>query len=479
MKLRHLLLILSCAFLFSRLVNLTLLPIFVDEANYLDWGWRETHTANFLFYSLYDAKPPFLMWLFGISQNFFPDPLFAGRLVVVLFGLLTLIGLYLISPPSSLLYLTSPIFYFFDRQALMESPLCAIGVWSYYFLTRYLEKPRLKYLLTDGAVIGLGIFTKTNAAIFLFPTLIILALQTLTSKSFTPATHSIFMLLTVALVLSPLLFQPQFWLSFSKNSLYSFSLIEILHFPLIFWLTNLWAYLQMAFWHLTPLIFLATVLGLFTRSITLKLWVVLPLLILIITSRDPNLRYLVPLLPLLLVPAAGFIFRHKIYLFATFAICLFVISILSFNPPFYFRLLNRLTPYSQIGEYLTGLNTGYLVNADLAFLRTLKPPVIIATAINSGNPEAALIDYLKVWPGFTSSYLDSRDFGPELNSADCLSSGIPVYFLARQQQIAGLDKFLAPVTVIHAPDTSDFHTIYTLKTGCPPEKTFTLTGSYY
>ena len=42
-----------------RLVNLTKLPIFNDEAIYLDWGWRETHRAGFLYYSLYDAKQPF------------------------------------------------------------------------------------------------------------------------------------------------------------------------------------------------------------------------------------------------------------------------------------------------------------------------------------------------------------------------------------------------------------------------------------
>ena len=33
-----------------RLSNLTLLPIFNDEAIYLDWGWRETHSAGNLYY---------------------------------------------------------------------------------------------------------------------------------------------------------------------------------------------------------------------------------------------------------------------------------------------------------------------------------------------------------------------------------------------------------------------------------------------
>src|SRR3989344_5533705 len=97
-------------YLATRPINLTLMPIFIDEANYLDWGWRETHTPNFLFYSLYDAKPPLVMWLFGLSQSAISDPLLAGRLVTVLFGLATLLGLYLISPFSSLIYVFVPIF---------------------------------------------------------------------------------------------------------------------------------------------------------------------------------------------------------------------------------------------------------------------------------------------------------------------------------------------------------------------------------
>jgi 4-amino-4-deoxy-L-arabinose transferase-like glycosyltransferase len=92
--LRHPLLFLLLFYFITHLINLTAIPIFNDESIYLDWGWRETHTPGYLYYSLYDGKQPLLMWLFGIAAHILPDPLFAGRFISVICGALTLIGVY-------------------------------------------------------------------------------------------------------------------------------------------------------------------------------------------------------------------------------------------------------------------------------------------------------------------------------------------------------------------------------------------------
>ena len=94
---KHPLFILILFFLLSRLINLTLLPVFSDEALYMEWGWREITIPGQAFHSLYDAKQPFLMWFFGLGQIIFPDPLFGSRLTSVFTGLLSLLGLWLIS----------------------------------------------------------------------------------------------------------------------------------------------------------------------------------------------------------------------------------------------------------------------------------------------------------------------------------------------------------------------------------------------
>lgn len=170
-------------YLLFRLPKLTLLPIFNDESIYLDWGWRMTHVPGFLYYSLYDAKQPFTMWLFGIFINFFPDPLFAGRFVSLLLGLLTLTGIYFLGKSlfnkrvgfvASITYTIIPIFVLFDRQALLESAISASGVWGLYFVTKALKGTRsVKSELLAGLSIGLGFFSKSSALLFLLPTLII------------------------------------------------------------------------------------------------------------------------------------------------------------------------------------------------------------------------------------------------------------------------------------------------------------------
>ena len=84
---RHPYLLLLAVFYFSlRLYNLTILPIFNDESIYLNWGWQETHIAGMAYYSLFDAKPPFLMDNFGfgiifsmLASEISPKPLQVGQ----------------------------------------------------------------------------------------------------------------------------------------------------------------------------------------------------------------------------------------------------------------------------------------------------------------------------------------------------------------------------------------------------------------
>src|SRR5258708_36846710 len=88
------LIVLLVAYFSTYLINLTRLPIFNDESIYLDWAWSFTHMQGHLFDSLGDAKQPLMIWIFAFFENFFEDPLFAGRFVAVLIGSLTMIGVY-------------------------------------------------------------------------------------------------------------------------------------------------------------------------------------------------------------------------------------------------------------------------------------------------------------------------------------------------------------------------------------------------
>ncbi|MDQ3239358.1 MAG: hypothetical protein M3P33_02430, partial [bacterium] len=66
----------SLIFAISRLYNLSILPIFTDEAIYIRWTeiiWSVRSLENagtLLFYPLTDGKQPLYMWLSGIPMIF-------------------------------------------------------------------------------------------------------------------------------------------------------------------------------------------------------------------------------------------------------------------------------------------------------------------------------------------------------------------------------------------------------------------------
>jgi predicted membrane-bound mannosyltransferase len=78
--------------------NLTLLPIFTDEAIYLHWAldiWEQRTRAALLIPILDDGKQPLFMWLAGGAMQVVSDPLAAGRLVSAVAGVSATVGMFL------------------------------------------------------------------------------------------------------------------------------------------------------------------------------------------------------------------------------------------------------------------------------------------------------------------------------------------------------------------------------------------------
>src|SRR3990167_11240074 len=80
-----------------RIYQLTLLPIFVDEAIYVRWSQVMATEPTLRFLPLSDGKQPLYMWVLMFLIKYFSDPLFIGRLVSVVSGVGTLIGIFALS----------------------------------------------------------------------------------------------------------------------------------------------------------------------------------------------------------------------------------------------------------------------------------------------------------------------------------------------------------------------------------------------
>ncbi|MHB1162574.1 MAG: ArnT family glycosyltransferase [Chloroflexota bacterium] len=178
-----------------RMFNLLSLPIVLDEATYLSWaldGWDQRTRAALLIPIIDDGKQPLFMWLEGAASYLFPDPLLGGRMVSVLAGAGSTVGIYLagrwlagrqVGLVAALLYALVPFNLFYDRTALVEALLNAAGIWAFalsVFVVSRAGGTRIAVLAGAGvgAALGVGIWTKTPALFMLsFPFLCALLLS--------------------------------------------------------------------------------------------------------------------------------------------------------------------------------------------------------------------------------------------------------------------------------------------------------------
>src|SRR3989338_5377332 len=87
----------SVLYFATRLINLKIVPIFTDEAIYTYWAQVALHDPANRFISLEDGKQPLFIWIAAIFQKFISDPLLASRLVSVVAGGFSLVGIYLLA----------------------------------------------------------------------------------------------------------------------------------------------------------------------------------------------------------------------------------------------------------------------------------------------------------------------------------------------------------------------------------------------
>ena len=156
-----------------RFYNLTILPIFVDEAIYVRWAQVMANEPTLRFLPLSDGKQPLYMWVLMFLIKYFKDPLFIGRLVSVGTGIGTIIGIFvfsyllfknkLVSLFSAFIYTISPFTVFFDRMALVDSMLSMFGLWTVIFVFLTAKYKRLDLAMLAGFALGFASLTKSSA----------------------------------------------------------------------------------------------------------------------------------------------------------------------------------------------------------------------------------------------------------------------------------------------------------------------------
>lgn len=273
--------LLIVGYFLTRLVNLTIIPVFADEAIYIRWAQVMRAEPSLRFLPLSVGSPPFFMWIMMPFLKMFADPLFAGRLLSVFCGFGSLIGLFIISFLifnnkrlsffSTLFYAIVPYFVFSERLALIDSMLSLQGIWLTVFAILLAKKPKLDLSIIAGVIFGISLMTKSFAILFLIPLFSIFLLKKWNFKNkktifvnFAKTILGLTLILIIGFGIYNFILRlgPNFSLVTSRNDMGIYSFQEIIKHPLdplvphlkdlLDWLPNL----------ISPVIFSLSLLGL-------------------------------------------------------------------------------------------------------------------------------------------------------------------------------------------------------------------------
>lgn len=308
-----------------RLMFLTRLPIFTDEAIYVRWAQIALNDASWRFISLTDGKQPMYVWVTMVFLKFIHEPLVAGRLVSVATGFFTMIGLFLLTWElfknkttaflAAALYIFYPFAQVLDRMALYDSMVATFYVWALYFSVLLVRKVRLDIAYTLGFIIGGGVLTKSSNlfSIYLLPFLLILF--DFKQKKLKP---QLFKFIIFALVSAGigygfyqiLRLSPLYEMIAIKNATFVYPVSQWLQHPFIYFFSNLNGLTSWLIQYLTPSYLILILLAIlfinkfFKEKVLLLLYFVLPFLALALFGRLIYPRFIF-LMSLMLLPLAA------------------------------------------------------------------------------------------------------------------------------------------------------------------------------
>ena len=237
-----------------RLLHIMNLPLFTDEAIYVRWSQIAKQDAAWRFISLTDGKQPMFVWWAMILMKFFHDPLLASRMVSVVAGFLTVVGLFFLGREifknkwvgflTAGLYVLYPFGLVYDRMALYDSLVALFAVWSLYFEILLVRQPKAWIAFTLALVMGGGMLTKTSDFFSMYLMPATLLLFDFKSKHVVKrfATWLWFALLAVGLANGYYLvlrLSPFFHIISDKNGIFVYPLHDWIKHPLTFAVGNL------------------------------------------------------------------------------------------------------------------------------------------------------------------------------------------------------------------------------------------------
>jgi outer membrane protein assembly factor BamB len=164
-------------------VNLGREPLWIaDEQTYSQWAYHMVKTGDYLTpwangeLTFYIAKPPLMMWLMSLSYQVFGVNNFATRFWSPVFGMLSLVLVFFLGKQlynrrvgllAALVFGTFLTFYELSTHAMTDGPLVffVLGSMYFLFLSESAAENSSRYLILGGLFFGLALMTKQIQAL--------------------------------------------------------------------------------------------------------------------------------------------------------------------------------------------------------------------------------------------------------------------------------------------------------------------------
>ncbi len=457
-------------YFFSRLSNLTSIPVFCDEAIYIRWAQIIQTEETLRFIPQTDGKQPLFMWLNAITLKLFTDPLISGRIISVFsgFGIAILISLITIvivcyqdNEKNPLIFLKNNIFkhyplflfvffvycltpfsFFFDRLALADNLLSFFGVLS-LFLSLILSKfPNFSTSLLLGFSLGLAWLTKSPAIYF-----IVLSFATFLLFNYKNLFLYIYPLVSTFigfLIYNLLRLGPQFHQIALRNKDYIWPLSEIIKHPLDplkpHFINALGIYFHYISWPVLIIFFISLIYVISkkrtyqiqnTKYLILASWWLLPLIANSAMAKVFTARYVLFTLPPFLILISIFLYNFLIRIKNNVFKIIFILLVFFINIVFIYKIstnpFTQKLPPSETG-YLEDWTSGWGIKESYDYLkqRSLAANVIVGTEGSFGTLPNGLQIYANKVNQFTiigqglgfatvpENLIEAKEYGDEV-----------------------------------------------------------------
>lgn len=401
-----LVLILAFGFLL-RLYNLTLLPVFADEAIYVRWAQIMGAEPTLRFLPLSDGKQPLYMWALMFIINRFSDPLFIGRLLSVFAGIGSIVGIFAVSfllfknqkvsLIASFCWAISPFALFFERMALVDATLASLGIWTLFFAILTVKTLRIDAAMITGFLLGAAFLTKSPAIFFIFliPVTWLLAEFGKTKKDKFIVLLKLGLLTLITYILGFAIYNilrlgPNFHMIGARNQDYVFPLSHLWENPkdpFIFLIDRVREWL----WQMGPgvinwLFVVGLVTGILRKKkeiLVLAIWFFFPVLVQSEFAKVFTARYvLFTLPPFFILAASAFLNKNrKLNIILGILLLVFSIHALFFNKNLLTNPQAADLPRSERSGYLEEWTAGHGIKEISEFLK----------AEHAKNPEKQIV----------------------------------------------------------------------------------------